>query len=104
MRDLAIVPDGALLIRGDRIEQAGPRAEVESLAGPVERVIDAGGRIVLPGFVDAHAHPVFAATRVEEYELRSGGATYEEIAASGGGIRSSVRKLRAASEDELYAA
>ena len=104
MRDLAIVPDGALLIRGDRIEQVGPRAEVESLAGPVERVIDAGGRIVLPGFVDAHAHPVFAATRVEEYELRSGGATYEEIAASGGGIRSSVRKLRAASEDELYAA
>ncbi len=56
---------------------------------------------MLPGFVDAHTHPVFGATRVAEYELRSEGATYEQIAASGGGIRSTVRKTREASEDEL---
>jgi imidazolonepropionase len=102
MRDLAIVPDGAMLISGDRIERTGSSAEIEPLIGPGDRVIDAECRVVLPGFVDAHAHPVFAATRVEEYELRSSGATYEQIAASGGGIRSTVRKTRAASEDELF--
>jgi imidazolonepropionase len=57
---------------------------------------------VLPGFVDAHTHPVFASTRVDEYELRSSGATYEQIAEAGGGIRSTVRKTRAATEEELF--
>nr|MBA3652398.1 imidazolonepropionase [Chthoniobacterales bacterium] len=66
-------------------------------------VIEAGGRVVLPGFVDAHAHPVFGGDRVDEFEMRARGATYEEIAASGGGIRSTVRKTRAASETELLA-
>ncbi len=56
----------------------------------------------LPGFVDAHTHPVFAGTRVDEFEQRATGATYEKIAADGGGIRSTVRKTRAASEDELF--
>jgi len=60
--------------------------------------------VVLPGFVDAHTHPVFAATRVDEFEQRAAGATYEEIAAGGGGIRSTVRKTRAASEDDLFLA
>ena len=58
-------------------------------------------RLCLPGFVDAHTHPVFGGDRVDEFEMRSKGATYEEIAASGGGIRSTVRKTRAATEDEL---
>ena len=58
-------------------------------------------RVVLPGFVDAHAHPVFGGNRVDEFEMRARGATYEEIAAGGGGIRSTVRKTRAASEAEL---
>jgi imidazolonepropionase len=58
---------------------------------------------VLPGFVDAHAHPVFGGNRVDEFELRASGATYEEIAAGGGGIRSTVRKTRAANEAELLA-
>jgi imidazolonepropionase len=66
-------------------------------------VVDAGGRVVLPGFVDAHTHPVFAGTRVDEFEERSKGATYQEIAARGGGIHSTVNRTRAASVDELVA-
>jgi imidazolonepropionase len=56
----------------------------------------------MPGFVDAHTHPVFAGTREGEYEMRAAGFTYQQIAAQGGGIRSTVRKTRAASEDELF--
>ena len=63
-----------------------------------------GGRIVLPGFVDAHTHPVFAGNRAAEFEMRAAGSGYEEIAAAGGGIRSTVRLTRAASEDGLLAA
>jgi imidazolonepropionase len=59
---------------------------------------------VLPGFVDAHAHPVFAGVRADEYELRAKGATYQEIAQKGGGIRATVRKTREATEDELVEA
>ncbi len=59
---------------------------------------------MLPGFVDAHTHPVFAGNRVDEFELRAAGATYQQIAAAGGGIRSTVRKTRAAGEDDLVAA
>lgn len=65
-------------------------------------IIDAAGKTVLPGFVDAHTHPVFASTREHEFEQRIAGKTYQEIAASGGGIRSSVRALRQASNDELF--
>ncbi len=57
--------------------------------------------MVLPGFVDAHTHPVFGGNRVDEFELRARGASYEEIAAAGGGIRSTVRKTRAATASEL---
>jgi imidazolonepropionase len=64
-------------------------------------IVDAGGRVVLPGFVDAHAHPVFGGNRVDEFEMRARGASYEEIAASGGGIRLTMRKTRAATEAEL---
>ena len=67
-------------------------------------MIDAGGRVVMPGFVDAHTHPVFSENRAGEFEKRCAGATYQEIAAEGGGIRSTVRKTRAATEDQLVAA
>jgi imidazolonepropionase len=67
-------------------------------------VIDAGGRVVMPGFVDAHTHPVFAGNRANEFEQRIAGASYAEIAAAGGGIRSTVRATRAASEDDLAGA
>ena len=104
MRDLAIIDNGAMLIAGDRIERTGPRSEIEPLIDGECTVVDAGGRVVLPGFVDAHTHPVFAGNRVNEFEQRAAGASYAEIAASGGGIRSTVRQTRAASEAALVEA
>jgi imidazolonepropionase len=102
LRELSIIPDGALLIRDSRVEKAGRRDEIESLLDSDCAVVNAGGRIVLPGFVDAHAHPVFAGNRADEFEERASGATYQEIAARGGGIKSTVRATRAASSEHLY--
>ena len=101
LRELSIIEDGAMLVRGDRIEKVGSRKEIEPLINADCEVIDAGGRVVLPGFVDAHTHPVFAGTRANEFEERAAGATYQEIAARGGGIQSTVRATRAATLDEL---
>ncbi|MFN2596187.1 MAG: imidazolonepropionase, partial [Pyrinomonadaceae bacterium] len=86
-----------------RIKRVGARTEIEPLIEGDCEVVDAGGRVVLPGFVDAHTHPVFAGTRADEFERRARGETYQEIAARGGGIRATVRKTREASEDELVA-
>src|SRR5438045_2561268 len=83
---LSIIADGIMLVRNGSIEAVGPREEMEERRTPEYDVVDAGGRVVLPGFVDAHTHPIFAGTRVDEYELRASGATYEEIAEAGGGI------------------
>ena len=104
MIELAVIEDGAMLVRGDRIEMTGARPAIEPLVEADAEVVDAGGRVCLPGFVDAHAHPVFAGTRADEFEQRSRGATYQEIAARGGGIRSTVRRTRAASLEELVEA
>lgn len=101
MSELSIIADGAMLVSGARVERVGARQEIEPLINAGCEVIDAGGRVVMPGFVDAHAHPVFAGTRVDEYEQRARGATYQEIAARGGGIRSTVRRTRAATFEEL---
>jgi imidazolonepropionase len=103
LRDLAILKDGAMLIRDGCIERVAPRREIEALLEAGTEVVDAGGRIVMPGFVDAHTHPVFAGNRADEFEKRITGKTYQEIAAEGGGIRSTVRHTRAASEDDLLA-
>lgn len=102
MRELSIVSDGAMLVRGARIETVGTQAEIEPLLSSNTQVIDARNRVVLPGFVDAHTHPVFAGNRVDEFEQRAAGKTYQEIAASGGGIRSTVNRTRQASEEELF--
>ena len=102
MRELAVIEDGALLARDGVIVALGATSEVELLASPDAARVDAGGMVVMPGFVDAHTHPVFAGTREDEYEMRASGATYQEIAARGGGIRSTVRKTRAASEGQLF--
>jgi imidazolonepropionase len=102
LKNLAILPNGAMTIRDRLIEAVGSYSEIQSRITPEYEIIDARGRVVLPGFVDAHTHAVFAGTRADEYELRATGATYEQIAEQGGGIRSTVRKTRAASEDELF--
>lgn len=104
MRKLGIVPDGALVARDGRILKVGMRAEIEHVASPDAEIVDAGGRIVLPGFVDPHTHPVFAGNRADEFEERAEGATYAEIAARGGGIRSTVRRTREASAADLLVA
>jgi imidazolonepropionase len=100
MSELAIVPDGGMLVHDGVIVAIGPSAEIEKSTAQSE-IIDAGGRVVLPGFVDAHAHPVFAENRLVDFERRARGETYEQIAAAGGGIWSTVEKTRAASEVEL---
>jgi imidazolonepropionase len=104
MSELAIIDRGALLVRNSQIQHVGTRDSVESLIDEDCSVVDVGGRVILPGFVDAHTHPVFGGTRVDEFEERSRGATYQEIAARGGGIQSTVNETRAASVDELVEA
>ena len=103
MRELAIIPDGAMLVRGSRIEAVGSRKEIEAVLTSDAQIVDAEGRVVTPGFVDAHTHLVFAGNRADEFELRCSGITYQEIARQGGGILSTVRRTRAATEDELLA-
>jgi len=104
MSELSIIEQGGMFVRDSIIEKVGTTKEIESL---IERdcvVVDAGGRVLMPGFVDAHTHPVFAGTRVDEFEERALGVTYQEIAARGGGIQSTVNKTRAASLDDLVTA
>lgn len=101
MSEIGVRARGAVLVRNGLIEQVGSQAQIEKLIDANCDVVDAGGRVVLPGFVDAHTHPVFGGTRVDEFEQRIKGATYQEIAARGGGIQSTVNRTRAASVDEL---
>jgi len=100
MSELATISDGGMLIHDGKIEKIGPSAEIEKNVGDAE-IVDARGRVVMPGFVDAHTHLVFAGNRLDDFERRSRGETYEQIAKAGGGIWSTVQKTRAASELDL---
>jgi imidazolonepropionase len=104
LRELSIIENGALVIEDGRITAAGTREDLASQISDADTVIDAEGRCVTPGFVDAHTHLVFAGNRAAEFEQRIAGATYQQIAAAGGGILRTVALTRAASEDELLAA
>jgi len=104
LSDLGIVADAALLIENGRIAAAGPYLEIRSKIPAGAAVIDAEHRCVTPGFVDAHTHLVFAGNRAVEFEQRIAGATYQQIAAAGGGILRTVELTRAASEDDLLTA
>lgn len=104
MRELGIIMDGALLVRNGLIEGVGTSSQIKATIDADCVFVDAGGRVVLPGFVDAHTHPVFGGTRVGEFEERSAGATYQQIAARGGGIQSTVNQTRAASLYDLVSA
>jgi len=101
--DVSSIQDAALAIHDGTVRFAGPRAEGLAAAGTPARVIDVGGRTVLPGWVDAHTHLLFAGTREDEFALRVAGVGYEEIAAQGGGIHSSVRRFRETGDDALLA-
>src|SRR5207237_2213885 len=102
---LGIVEDGALVASGGVIAWVGPTSELpEELApGHETRVLDARGRVVMPGLVDAHTHVVFAGDRANDFDMRLRGASYAEIAESGGGIATTVNATRRASLEELVA-
>jgi len=102
MAEMGIVRDGGMLIREGKIDAVGSSDEIEKTAGDV-KIVDAGGRVVLPGFVDAHTHLVFAGNRLDDFERRARGETYEQIAKASGGIWSTVEKTRAASDADLLA-
>jgi len=104
LSQLAIVEDGLLLIDDGRIVAAGSNAELRPQVPEDAAIIDAEGRCVTPGFVDAHTHLVFAGNRAAEFEQRIAGVTYQQIAAAGGGILRTVELTRAASEDDLLSA
>jgi imidazolonepropionase len=101
--ELGIVRDGAVLTSAAAIAGVGRTRDLEGEARRLRaRPIDCRGRVVMPGFVDSHTHLVFAGSRVDDFEERLRGRTYEEIAASGGGISLSARVLGAASPHELF--
>jgi imidazolonepropionase len=103
LRDVGIIENGAVAIRDGLIAAVGSTEEILGAYSGGQR-IDARGRAVIPGLVDPHTHVVFGGDRVDEFELRIGGATYMEIMAAGGGILNTVVHTRAASEPELVAA
>ena len=113
LSELAIIRNGGMLIRDGKIDIVGSSEEVEknltalsrqvSAPGGDVQIVDLGGRVVLPGFVDAHTHLVFAGNRLDDFERRARGETYEQIAKAGGGIWSTVEKTRAANETDLFA-
>jgi imidazolonepropionase len=96
---LGLVRDAAVAVRDGVVAFAGPRRDLP--AGIDAPRIDAGGRLATPGLVEPHAHVVFAGSRAAELDLRARGATYQEIQAAGGGIASTVRATRAASDEFL---
>ncbi|MBX2943279.1 MAG: imidazolonepropionase [Cyclobacteriaceae bacterium] len=100
MADLPVIEEAFLAISDGKIADYG---EMQSLPNvTADRVIDAKGRFVFPSFVDSHTHLIFAASREEEFVMKIKGASYAEIAASGGGILNSAQKLQHMSEDELF--
>ncbi|MCJ8147916.1 imidazolonepropionase [Shinella sedimenti] len=97
---LGIIENGAIAVEDGRIAFAGPESALPAAFAGAETV-DCEGRWITPGLIDCHTHLVHAGDRAQEFELRLAGASYEEISRAGGGIVSSVKALRAASEDEL---
>ena len=100
---LGIVEKGAIAAREGRILFAGPEADLPSALACDADILDCEGRWITPGLIDCHTHLVHAGDRAHEFELRLNGASYEEISRAGGGILSTVRATRAASEDDLVA-
>jgi imidazolonepropionase len=104
LQELGLLRDAAMYIKDGRVAAVGLYRELQPQLSRDVEVIDAGGRAVLPGFVDAHTHLVFGGNRIGDFEQRIAGRTYQEIAASGGGIASTLEHTRKASEAELLGA
>jgi len=106
LRELQILENGAVLCSGGKIVSVGTTKDalrdgwIKKTKRKIDE-IDCTGKIVLPGFVDSHTHPAFVSPRLLDFEKRIGGSTYEQIAQSGGGIRSSVESVRKAGKGEL---
>ena len=100
MNSLGIIHHGAVAVNKDKIVFVGSADDVLNYYSS-DKVIQAGGRVVTPGLIDSHTHPVLAGDRADEFELKLMGASYQQIASSGGGINSTVRKVRQASKDDL---
>jgi imidazolonepropionase len=101
MKDLGIVSEGAIYSSEGKIVEVGDSKTLKRKYSDASTVIDAEGKLVAPGFVDPHTHLIFAGSRENELELKLRGATYQEIAASGGGLLGTVAKTRAATTEEL---
>lgn len=102
MLGICLVTNGSLVVKDDRIDWIGPATDLPVLPSDAE-IIDATGKVVLPGFVDSHTHLIFAGSRENEFEQRLQGRTYQEIAAQGGGINATVQRVRQCSKEELKA-
>jgi imidazolonepropionase len=101
--DVEVLEDAFVLCDGETIEAVGRMRDLPALDGELED-LDGRGRCAIPGLVDCHTHAAFGGDRVDEFSLRAGGASYEELHAAGGGILSTVRATRAAGEEGLRAA
>jgi len=104
LADCGIIADAAILIRAGRIVAVGPTERIRREFSPQDfRIVNLKDRelVILPGFVDSHTHPAFWGTREEEYELRLRGVSYEEIAAKGGGILNSAKRVAQASQEQI---
>ncbi len=102
MRDWRVIPDGFVACHADRIAAVGPMTELDhALIGPATVTVDCTGRVLLPGLVECHTHLVFGGNRAHEFERKLAGESYLDILASGGGILSTVRATRAATEEAL---
>jgi imidazolonepropionase len=99
LADLGLVPNGELLVADGRIAAVGPKVE----APPGTESIDAQGRVLMPGFIDCHTHACWAGDRLDEWEKKLRGVPYLEILKQGGGIHSTVKAVRAATQKQLAA-
>jgi imidazolonepropionase len=96
------IRDGALAVKDGLIAWCGPKAELPACDLLTTPLYDGQGQWLLPGFIDCHTHLVYAGSRANEFEMRLNGASYQDIAAAGGGIKSTVAATRAASHEELF--
>ena len=99
--DLDIVSDAYLVVSNGKVVWVGSKSEFKKVKIKISKKVDLSGRSVLPAFVESHTHTIFAGDRADEFEMRQQGASYQEIAAAGGGIQLTMKKTRAISEKEL---